>query len=470
MFEPGKIFEHVELKTGTAGFAGQRRQAEDAVAPSGAYVLDDIYIELGRRNGWSTEVLERLKQAEIDAEIDHVIPIADNLAKVRDGDILVSDMYLGETVIRHLLQKAGFDKKVGLYVSSHGKASGSVWPKILKDYRIVKHLGDNVRNDIEVPRACGIMVAHTAISAPNPIEVQLIKAGFRDLALLCREVRLTTPSQDHVTRELMDIQTSLNFSMLLMASIPLAQFVQQCGIEQVLFSSRDSELWMKLLRRLAPKIGLRCEIEYFYTCRLARRFPSPDYLAYARDRLSAKTLLVDLCGTGWSVAHLFQNLGFEKLPAFMLLHMPKFGLYEKSAPTPNTCEFYSAIKPEDRGGLHSAFIELANAAPYASIVDVKRIESAVVPVLDIDSRHPAQIELVRTQVRVFDALIEAMDRYDLSGVVAIDDKVASGNVATFARLVGDQTILRNLFLTTAEDDDADVCRRLGCPEFYPNKP
>ncbi len=150
--------------------------------------------------------------------------------------------------------------------------------------------------------------------------------------------------------------------------------------------------------------------------------------------------------------------------------MPKFGAYEKSAPTPDTCEFHSAIKPEHREGQHSAYIELANAAPYGSVIDVKRIESAVVPVLDHDSRHPAQIELVRRQVRIFDALIEAMDRHDLSNLGTIDDNTASTNVAALARLIGERQILRNLFLTAAEDDDADVCRRLGCPEFYPNKP
>jgi predicted HAD superfamily hydrolase len=217
--EPGYIFEHVERKLNAEGFARARRQAEDAVAARGEYVFEDIYAEIrSTQKEVPADVIERLKQAEIDAEIEHVIPIADNIAKVQDGDILVSDMYLGEAVIRRMLQK-GFDKKVGLYVSSHGKASGSVWPKILKEFRIGSHLGDNVRSDVQVPRSLSINARHTAISALNQIEGELVQAGLRNLALLCRESRLTTPTEDHVTRRLLDVQTSFNFPMLVMAAL-----------------------------------------------------------------------------------------------------------------------------------------------------------------------------------------------------------------------------------------------------------
>ncbi len=466
--EPHKIFEHVELKTSFKGFASHRHQAEDAIAARGAYVLDDIYAEFGRRLGLASDIVEGLKQAEIEAELEHVIPIAENIAKVRDGDILVSDMYLGEAVIRRLLQKAGFDKKVGLYVSSHGKASGAVWPGILKEFRIAGHLGDNLRNDIEVPRSFGITANYTKVSAPNHLETELMRIGLRDVALLCREVRLATPSEDPVTRELDDIQVSLNFPMLLIACVPLARFIRDRGIERVLFSSRDSELWMKLFRKFATKTGLNCEIEYFYTSRLTRRFPSPDYLTYARDRLTEKSLLVDLCGTSWSIAHLFQHLGVAKRPVFLLLHMAKFSQYEEVAPSPDTCEVHSALKVDVQGG--SADLELANQAPYASIIDVKRIGTAFVPVLDADTRHASQIELVRRQVRTFDSLIARMDKCDVSGLALVSGEQTSLNVRACAEMIERRHILRSLFAAAAAEDDAEVRRQLGITERHLKKP
>jgi hypothetical protein len=116
--------------------------------------------------------------------------------------------------------------------------------------------------------------------------------------------------------------------------------VQKRGIKRVLFSSRDGELWMKVFRKFTSQVGLSCEIEYFCSSRLARRFASLDYIAYARDRLSDESLLIDLCGTGWSIAHLFKTLGLQKRPVFMLLQLPKFPSLEKGEPAPDTCELH----------------------------------------------------------------------------------------------------------------------------------
>jgi FMN phosphatase YigB (HAD superfamily) len=461
-FEPVKIHEQVEKKTGVEAFARHRRAAEIAVS-NREYTLDDIYVEMGRMQGWSAALLDRLKQAEIDAELDNVIPIADNIALVRDGDVLVSDMYLSEPLIRRLLHKAGLRKNVGIYVSSHGKASGKVWSKILKNFRIAAHTGDSKRNDVESPKAHGISAKHTAAASPIEAEAWLIKIGLRDVALLCREVRLTSASSDNLTRELLNLQTSLNFPMLLLASVPLARLVQQRGIKRVLFSSRDSELWMKAFRKFAAKIGLTCEIEYFYTSRLARRSPSPDYLAYARDRLSGQSLLLDLCGTGWSIAHLIKTIGRDKFPVFMLRHMPMMDAYERTAPMPDTCEFYSIVGRKVRA---NDYLEWINAAPYGSVIDVRRIDDTIVPVLDVDRRHPAAIAFVHRQTAIFETLVDAIDKHKVEDLMMVDDKIAAAIAAKLMHHICNQHLLRDLFMTAALEEGADVFRRLGLPEIY----
>jgi hypothetical protein len=129
----------------------------------------------------------------------------------------------------------------------------------------------------------------------------------------------------------------------------------------------------------------------------------------------------------------------------------------------------SVIGLEDNGP-DSSIVELANAAPYPSIIDVKNVDGAVVPALSSDPRHAAQIELVRRQGHFVSALIGAMDRYDLSALANFDPTTAEKNARSFAWFISRQHILRELFLAEAEEDDANVLRQLGYPEFYPNKP
>jgi|GEM_PF-496807 len=460
--EPRRIHEHVEMAFGIRGFARLRREAEIAVSVHD-YGLDDIYRALGQSQGWDSSLLDSLKQAEINTELEQVIPIAENLALVRDGDLLVSDMYLGEEIIRRLLEKAGMDRNVGLYVSSHGKASGQVWPKVLEKFQVSSHMGDSMDTDVRSPRAHGITTTHTAIASPTPVEAWLMQAGLRDIALICREARLALRSPDHLSTELQSLQTSVNFPMLLLASIPLARLVQEKAIKHVLFGSRDGELWMHLFRRFAKNIGLECQIEYFYTSRVARRNPSADYFAYADARISERSVIVDICGTGWSLAHLVQTLDIDHCPVFFLVKLSKYDVYETVAPTPSVCDVAWVLNQDSEQGKGSwASLEWLNAAPYGSVTDVRRVGDTVVPVLDEDRRSPSAVAFVRRQVEAFHATLAVMDRYNLRDLMVLNDKTArslAGRLAQHARVQG---ILQTLYLKEAIEEDLDIYRRLGC--------
>src|SRR5579859_6185180 len=112
-------------------FPAHRHAAEVAVEHRD-YTIDDIYAELARTHSLSAERAEELKQAEIEAELANVIPIAENLGQVRAGDLLVSDMYLGADNVRRLLDRAGLTAEAPLVVTSSGKARGTVWPPLLQ--------------------------------------------------------------------------------------------------------------------------------------------------------------------------------------------------------------------------------------------------------------------------------------------------------------------------------------------------
>ncbi len=466
-FEPLRIHEQVERATGVAGFALMRRAAEVSIGSRAYnYNIDDIYDELERTHALGSEVLESLKRAEIDAEINNAIPIADNIALVRDGDILVSDMYLSKDVIHSLLCKAGLDKNVGLYVSACDKNMGAAWPKLLQKFRIAEHFGDNEHGDVKVPQAHGVNAKHSDVSKPNQCEAWLMKIGLRDVALLCREVRLSASSPNQVAGELRNLQTSLNFPLLLLACVKLARLVRNKKLTRVLFGSRDGLLWMKLFRKFADIIGLDCEVEYFYTSRLARRFPSSDYLEYARDRLVGRTLFIDLNGSGWSIAHLAAKLGLERCQVFILVKNPIHAAYVKSSgPTPDLCDFCTVID-HNKDPVSGCNLESLNTAPYGSIIDVKLIDGVAVPVIDHDRRSASVIELVRYQNEIFDLLIAAIDRHEVANLMLLDDGTVEEICAILAHQINVQPLLQTIFFSAAQEENADVCARLGCTGVY----
>ena len=322
--EPWRVFQKVGEIAGLADFLAQRRAAEARLL-GGNYRFDDIYDELARHYGWQADCRAEIQALELRCEGETVIPIKENLARVRDGDLLVSDMYLGEEHIRSLLAKAGLTAQVGLFVASHAKSSGRIWPVIDKQFKITRHLGDNLLADITMPGRFGLVTEQARSSEPNVVEQTFMQAGLRELALLCREARLASWHEDPAVRALQVVQTSLNFPLLLLASIALARRAKALGSTSLLFCSRDCNLWLPLFDALQRTMGSAFETSYFLTSRLARKQGSEAYLRYARERLHPGALVVDLCGTGWTLAHLAERLGLASCNVFLVDHCPPLG-------------------------------------------------------------------------------------------------------------------------------------------------
>lgn len=379
--EPGRIFDLVERNCGVPGFARHRREAE-ATLQGGDTSLDAIYTALARRMGLGPHAAARLQAAELQAEFDNVIPIAANLDRLRDGDILVSDMYLSEAVIQALLAKAGLDRPCGLIVSTNGKSSGRIWPVLQSRLRIACHVGDHPHADIAAPASHGIAAEHTMRAAPDPVETWLIEREQRDIAEIIREVRLRTGDTDPVSDRLRWVQTHLNFPLLLLASLRLARQANRIGCSHLLFSSRDCNLWLPLYNLIAPHCGAPPG-RYFYTNRQTRVYPSADYRAYAEQALGDTGMVVDLCGSGWSLAHLLRHLGQTGRDIFLLHHMPELPRYETIGPAPATCRIH-AILPPSTPGLRNDVLEMCNYASHGTVLDVKSIGTAAVPVLAPD--------------------------------------------------------------------------------------
>jgi hypothetical protein len=171
--EPHRVLRRLEAHTGLMGLAAARLAADRHLGARGQpYTLRDIWNAVAAITGLDAATTDRLLDLEIRLEHDEVIPIAENLAQVRDGDLLVSDTYLPPDIVRSLLRRAGLQRQVALVVSNDGKFTGRVWPRLLAAVAIRQHLGDNPHSDGRTPSAAGIPAVIYTGAQRTPVEVQ----------------------------------------------------------------------------------------------------------------------------------------------------------------------------------------------------------------------------------------------------------------------------------------------------------
>lgn len=318
---PQAIFSLVEQRSGVANFAARRIEAEQQLAGQ-SYSLDDIYARLAQLYPLETYRVELLKQLELDTELANVIPIRRNLRKVRDGDLLITDMYLDAAFIEKLLRRAGLRKHVAIYQSTAGKGTGEVWRKLRGQELDLLHTGDNPHSDEKMPGGQSFGTVLTQCAPLSPTEQFLADRGLTGTALTSRILRLAIDQDDPVASGLLHAQAAYNVPLLILASLYLHRHLESHAVASVLFSSRDCNGWRKIFDLLGDS-GVasgrtRPKTHYFFSSRLARSSRSGNYLDYARALAPTRTLIVDLCGTGLSLAKLVADSGIDAGSFFLL--------------------------------------------------------------------------------------------------------------------------------------------------------
>jgi predicted HAD superfamily hydrolase len=177
---PISIFNIISNKINDPTFVDKRIAAEK-------FSLKKTYLDIYKL------LPEYDPQIELDVEKEYSFPILENFNRVKDGDIIISDMYLSSDQILDLLQYHGFNKDVEIFVTYNGKHSGHSWNYLKNKYPNVQyHFGDNMHSDIINARQHGIESVFSAASLFTPEENFIAKNDFA-LATLMRRLRLSNP-------------------------------------------------------------------------------------------------------------------------------------------------------------------------------------------------------------------------------------------------------------------------------------
>ena len=302
---PHNIFRIIEQVTKLKNFTALRITAEQNLVKRGVnYNFDDIYKEFGKITNSPEKLCEELKALEIKVELDQCIPITENLRQVKAGDILISDMYLPEKIIRRMLDKAGLFAPVEILITSGGKASGKVWKEFADQGQFLFHIGDNVEVDVQKPRQYGFDSALTTLSNPNVFERWLMQRDFQFGAYL-REIRLRNPFTEEIKRTYWTLFT-INIGILIILVQLIDELQKKHGFEYLGFCGRDTYyLWM-LYKKYKEDIGEEPpDNDYLYYSRKLVYYSRQDAIKYFHEKIDGrKALMIDLIGTGTNLHYL----------------------------------------------------------------------------------------------------------------------------------------------------------------------
>jgi hypothetical protein len=307
--------------------------------------------------------------------IEEHIPIAENIARVKPEDIVVSDYHTPAKAQRILTEVCGLSNV--LVCTEDGKATGRVWGSVKSEH----HLGDNVHTDFNSPRANGVSAELTMLWQLTDRE-----KACGDLGWAMREARLRTWNYNQEIRGLQLHQIERNFPFLFAVAHKLHTHMIDGGYERLQLCSRDCFLLYRLMRKL---FGGKYVIGYFLTSRLTRYRPSDSYTEYAREALCGKTLVVDMNGSGNSLRYMTEMMGGTPLLV---------------------CGCGQAVPFLMAGGIR----ETSNLAPHAMISDVVRDENGDWKPVYLNSTNQDWVKpTIMEPQKAFLLALECLERHKL---------------------------------------------------------
>lgn len=133
----------------------------------------EIFDELGRLSGIEKGTLLALRQREEETEFASVAPRPESIALLRYAKrlgkrvVLLSDMFLPQSVITAMLQKSGILQWDKLYLSGEvgvRKDTGQLYELALREEQVLPEqmlmIGDNERSDVQIPGDMGLGLLH----------------------------------------------------------------------------------------------------------------------------------------------------------------------------------------------------------------------------------------------------------------------------------------------------------------------
>jgi hypothetical protein len=267
------VLKKLEEEYKIFNFVNRRKNADN-----GNKTFEEIYKELNLGDR-TDEIMNR----EIELESEMSFPIQQNIDRVNDGDLLISDMYLPVSAILQLVRSIGLTKQITIYQSNGNKSNGKVWMQ-LQNNKPQLHVGDNTHSDFEMAKKFGISSELYQSSSFTELELLIFNHNLKHIGLCCREVRLRSRSNIWNI-----IACDLNIPLLFV----LAELIFRKKKDySLVFLGRDCQL---LYRLYLAYYGLSYYLPFSRKVAYSQPNDAVDYLF---SHSPSKPLFIDISSTG----------------------------------------------------------------------------------------------------------------------------------------------------------------------------
>lgn len=248
--------------------------------------LDMIYNHIQHTYFLTNEQTQAIKELEIQLELDNIIPIKENIEKLKvllekgKRVVLISDMYLPEYIIKEMLLKCDpVLCQVKLYLSStlgFMKTKQALFHYVKEqenvEFREWTHMGDNKFADFFCARKLGIKAVLYPYVKFKEYEKSLLEANsqnsFVQISLGCaKNIRLNKFPND----EKAQLGASLAGPILFPYIYWLLDQAQKRGIERLYFIARDGYILKLIADLIIKENNLPIKTKYIYGSRKAWR-------------------------------------------------------------------------------------------------------------------------------------------------------------------------------------------------------
>jgi hypothetical protein len=279
-FHPKTVFDEVGRRIGDPDFRTKRVHAEKASNKT----YEDIYARLPGID----------PQIELDVELEHNFAINENIIQVKDGDLILSDMYLPADFIMKMLRNVGMCADVDIIVTPNGKKKGWIWDEVKSKYNIENHYGDNKKSDVLSAQANGVNGVHYTNFELNDTERMVYKHD-KQLGLWMRCTRLQCPFNDERHIKFWNDQANINLPVLALATLELPN-------TPIAFSYRDCYNWQKIYEAMTGKQGYRLDVS-----RKMYLDPNDYFKNYMKFVKEIGATIVDMQGKGRSILSFYEG-------------------------------------------------------------------------------------------------------------------------------------------------------------------
>ena len=390
---PTNLFIEVGCAMGVADFAAARMYAEQCVfAASDNFDLTTIYRQLCATGYCDPQMASKLMAAEIEAEFDNAIPIAENIAAVSDFDLVVSDMYLPATTLRGLLQHVGLRRFVHLFVSNVGKHRATIWPQLTQRWLILRHLGDNEQSDVTQPQQFGIATRHYTGAAQNSTEQYLDCIGLTQVSRIARRLRLANPYvHDTLEAELWNHFVTFNVPLLCVCSTAVRRQRDACGRSKIMFLSRDCHFLSEVFLALYPYEPS----VLIYVSRNALAADADGFARYLSGHNLDQSLVCDMVSTGLSWWRFSQSTA-QSIAFFALVHIDdhQYQAFDADELYKDANYHFQSATRTSEIDKWSLAIEMLNTAGHGATVGLDPVGNDFVP--RFNTRHELPSNLLKT--------------------------------------------------------------------------